>query len=142
MTLRLKESYGKKFLNSSINEILLNKELAQLGDSYVNFIYSLALSVSKGRLQGKKVPSDVLAEALREGGLRKLLPSRLDRHRLGDAAEALIAYSWITEKLSADEAVKILEIENGNSIEGFKKLLLQIMKKFPTELVGERSKEM
>ena len=142
MALKLKENFGKRFLNYSVNEILLDKELAQLGDAYVNFIYSLALSSSKGRLVGGKVSSEILAKALKESGLRKFLPTRLDRHSLGDATEALIAYSWITEKITAEEAVKILEKEDDNSIEGFKKLLLQIMRKFPREIVEEKICEM
>jgi len=94
---------------SSLSQILTDKKLAALGDAYVNFIYSLALSKKRGRPYGKKVKGAPLAEAVRKAGLRKLLPSRIDKHALSDAAEALLVYGWLNEASTLEESVKILE---------------------------------
>ena len=86
-----------------------DKELAALGDTYVNFIYSLAKSKTVGRPQGENVWGKVLAEALRTSGLRTyLIPKRLSAHDLSNAAEAILVYSWLHNLNSLDEAVSIL----------------------------------
>ena len=107
MTTRISHS---EFLKnySSLSQILTDKKLAALGDAYVNFIYSLALSKKRGRPYGKKVKGAPLAEAVRKAGLRKLLPSRIDKHALSDAAEALLVYGWLNEASTLEESVKIL----------------------------------
>ncbi len=66
----------------NLNEVLIDHALASLGDSYVNFVYSLAISNRKGSLLGTKVKGSVLAEALRKAGLRESLPSGMLRHGL------------------------------------------------------------
>jgi len=106
-----------------LEEVLLDHKLAVLGDAYVNFIYSLALSIKTGGPFGKKVKGKILAEALKKSGLRELLPSRIDRHKLADAAEALIIYAWLKGVFSLVESVEILS-EAENSVEGFHKLLI------------------
>ena len=54
----------------NLNEVLIDHALASLGDSYVNFVYSLAISNRRGSPLGTKVKGSVLAEALRKAGLR------------------------------------------------------------------------
>ena len=83
-------SHKDQFLSqySSITHILTDKKLAALGDAYVNFVYSLAISRKLGKPYGKKVKGAPLAEAVRKAGLRKLLPSRIDRHVLSDASRS------------------------------------------------------
>ncbi len=95
----------------SIAEILADHELASLGDAYVNFIYSLALSRKMGKPIGKKVNSSTLASALRKANLRKFLPHRTDRHKQADAAESLIVYAWLVGAMSLDETLSIIEGE-------------------------------
>lgn len=85
--------------------------LAALGDAYVNFLYSLYLSRIKGKPVGSKVSSSTLAKAIRISGLRGLLPSRTDRHKQADAAEALMVYAWIIGVISTEEAISTLEGE-------------------------------
>jgi len=93
----------------SLREVLTDQKLAALGDAYVNFVYSVALSKRKGEPTGAKVDSRLLAEALRKAGLRNLLPSRIDRHKQADAAEALIVYAWVRGVMAMEEGVNILE---------------------------------
>jgi len=65
----------------------------------------------------------MLASALRNVGLREFLPSRTDRHKQADAAEALIVYSWLTDAISLKEAVCIMR--KGETVEEAFILLLQ-----------------
>ncbi len=117
---------GEQFLKSyaSLNQILTDKKLAALGDAYVNFIYSLAVSKRLGKPFGKKVKGTPLAEAVRKAGLRKLLPSRIDKHVLSDAAEALLVYVWLTKALTLEECVAALE-KSDDLEEGLVRLLLR-----------------
>ena len=91
-----------------LEEALIDDGLASLGDSYINFVYSLALSNRRMKPEGTKVKGSILAEALRRAGLREYLPSRMSRHALADAAEALIVYAWLKDCLTINECVSIL----------------------------------
>ena len=107
---------GKKELrfipsHESISDVLDDHDLAALGDAFVNFVYSLALSKKLGKPVGRKVDSSTLASALRKADLRKFLPSRTDRHRQADAAESLIVYAWLTGEISLEETLHIMERE-------------------------------
>ena len=112
----------------NIREVLTDQKLAALGDAYVNFVYSVALSKRMGEPMGAKVESRLLAEALRKAGLRNLLPSRTDRHKQADAAEALIVYAWIRNAMTIEEGVRILE-KHDNMVEAFCFLLLTARRK-------------
>jgi hypothetical protein len=110
---------------NSLAEVLTDHKLASLGDTYVNFVHSLALSNRKGKPSGTKVKGSVLAEALKKAGLREYLPSRMTRHTLADAAEALMIYAWLHNYITLGESVAILEKTN-DPIDGFSQLLATI----------------
>ena len=112
----------------SLSEVLMDQKLAKLGDAYVNFLYSLALSKKRGEPTGTKVKGRLLADAFKKAGLRKILPSRIDRHKQADAAEALIVYAWIRGSMTMEEGLKILE-QSGDKIEAFSLLLLTAKRK-------------
>ena len=112
----------------NLKQILSNHKLAALGDAYVNFLYSLAISKKTGEPTGTKVDSRILAEALKKAGLREYLPSRTDRHKQADAAEALIVYTWLKGLITLEEAVKTLE-QHKDETEGFSNLLILAKKK-------------
>jgi len=111
-----------------LQDVLKDQHLAVLGDAYVNFVYSLALSKKVDKPVGKKVQSWILAKALRKAGLRELLPSRVDRHRQADAAEALMIFAWVRGFVTIEECVSILEKEEAPD-EGFAILLRTILKR-------------
>jgi len=113
---------------NSLPQILADRKLASLGDAYINFVYSLALSRRNGKPSGAKVKGTALAEALRKAGLREHLPSRIDKHILSDAAEALVVYAWLHDLLTLEENVEILEKTN-SLVEGLTQLLLKIKEK-------------
>jgi hypothetical protein len=115
-------------LFKNFREILTNHKLAALGDAYVNFLYSLAISKKSREPTGAKVDSRLLAEALKKAGLREYLPSRTDRHKQADAAEALIVYAWLKGLISLEEGVKVLE-RYKDEVEGFCSLLILAKKK-------------
>lgn len=109
----------------SLTEVLTDHKLAALGDAYINFAYSLALSMKRGQPYGAKVKGTVLAEAFKKAGLREHMPSRVSSHMMADAAEALIVYAWLYRYMPLDECVEILR-RSENSVEGFTQLLLTI----------------
>jgi len=112
----------------SLAEVLSDHELAALGDAYVNLIWSLYLSIKKGKPVGKKANSTMLASALRKARLRGSLPSRTDRHKQADAAEALIAYAWLNSVISLEEAVLLME-KGRTPEEAFSMLLQSILER-------------
>jgi hypothetical protein len=101
----------------------MDQKLASLGDAYVNFLYSLALSKKTGEATGTKVKGRLLADAFKKAELRKFLPSRVDNHKKADAAEALIVYAWIQDSMTMEEGLEILE-QNIDDVEAFSRLLL------------------
>jgi hypothetical protein len=108
--------------HTSLKGILNDHKLASLGDAYVNFVYSLALSKKKGEATGTKVNSHVLSQALKKATLRELLPKKTDRHTLADAAEALIVYAWVQGEVTIEESVTAL-LSSDSSVKAFSSLL-------------------
>ena len=109
----------------SLTEVLSDHKLASLGDAYINFAYSLALSDKNREPVGSKVKGAILAEALKKAGLRECLPSRMTKHKLADAAEALIVYAWLHNHIKLDETIATLE-KSKNPVENLASLLLTI----------------
>ena len=122
--------HAERFLKNydSLSQVLTDKPLAALGDAYVNFVYSLALSKKMGQPRGKKVKGAPLAEAVRKAGLRKFLPARIDKHVLSDAAEALLVYAWLNNFITLEKSVE--ELEKTDDLEdGLTRLLLTTKEK-------------
>jgi len=111
--------------HKNIAEVLTDHKLASLGDTYINFAYSLALSTRRGEPSGAKVKGSVLAEALKKARLREHMPSRVSRHMLADAAEALIVYAWLQNYITLGESVEVLE-KTDDLVEGFSQMLVTI----------------
>lgn len=112
----------------NLQELLLDKDLASLGDSYVNFVYSLAMSQKLKRPVGAKVDNQTLAEAVTKSGLRRFLPHRVDRHARGNAAEALLVYAWLGELLELHDCTDALSREDDPS-EAFAGLIRDVLRK-------------
>ena len=106
------ENYLKKF--RSLRKILTNKNLARLGDALINFAYSLAKSRIEGMPTGTKVQDKALAEAIRKTKLKKVLPLRSKEDTLGDAVEALCAYTWLNQTMTIKEMVQTIQ----NALQG------------------------
>ena len=95
-----------------LKKILADKGLARLGDAYVNFIYSLALTDIEGEPTGAKVSDRILAEAAKISGLKRLLPKRTRRNDVANAVEALLAYTWQNKLITAEEGEDILKMNS------------------------------
>ncbi|MFW9918339.1 MAG: ribonuclease III family protein [Candidatus Thorarchaeota archaeon] len=91
--------------HDSIDSIMSDKGLAQIGDNLVNFFYSLAKSVVLECMSGEKVRDKVLAKAIRATALYQHIGRRTDAGRAADAYEAIIAWLWMKGKLDADWAI-------------------------------------
>ena len=101
----------------------------------MNFLYSLAVSQKTGEPTGIKVKGRLLADAFKKAGLRKLLPSRVDRHKQADAAEALIVYAWIQGLMTMEDGLEILE-QNEDSVEALSCLLFTAKTKIETAKIN------
>ncbi|MBS7632847.1 hypothetical protein KEJ15_04395 [Candidatus Bathyarchaeota archaeon] len=117
-----KSRYSFVAIHHSLAEVLADRGLASLGDSFVNFVCSIALSNKMGKPIGTKVKGKVLAEALKKAELRGHAPSRRTRHMLADAAEALMAYAWLNGYVEFGECVSTLE-KAETLVEGLGRLL-------------------
>ena len=107
-----------------------DKGLAKLGDSLVNFVFSLALSEYLDRPTGERVPNASLSIALELAGLRSVVPPRTDKHGKGDIAEAIFAYAWLEGKMTVEEAVEILKANFTEDITHFSRRKEAIGKAF------------
>ena len=97
------------FLNhKSLESIMNDKGLAKVGDNLVNFVYSLAKSVVLGHTTGEKVRDSVLARAIRATKVYSHISRRTDAGRAADAYEAIMAFLWMSGKLTIQEAVESL----------------------------------
>ncbi len=108
--------------NEDLTRILTNRELAQFGDSLMNFAYSLALTETTGKPTGTRVPDKVLAEAAVKAGLRKSLPRRVGPGEVANSLEALLGYSWLRNHLTLDEISSCLKAESLTPADNFARL--------------------
>lgn len=97
-------------------KVMDDKQLASLGDAFVNFVYSLALTNNSGKPQGVKVSDRILAEAFRRSDLRKYLGTRVSRKDLANASESLLVKAYQRKLITIEESVKILS-ENPAGLE-------------------------
>ncbi len=94
--------------HESIESIMNDKGLAKVGDNLINFIYSLAKSVVLGQTTGEKVRDSILARAIRATSVYRHISRRTDAGRAADAYEAIMAYLWMTGKITIPQAVESL----------------------------------
>lgn len=91
-----------------LRQVLRDNRLASLGDAYVNFIYSLALTEISGRPKAMKVSDRILADAFRAAGLREHLGTRVARKDMANAAEALLIEAYRKGLLTIQDSVDTL----------------------------------
>jgi len=111
--------------SETIRHVVNDKQLASLGDAFVNFIYSLALTKIHGRPQATKVSDRILSEAFRLADLREYLGTRRSRKDLANAAESLLIEAYTKQLISIDESVDTL-IQNPDGIEAGLSNLLKL----------------
>ncbi|MHA2142321.1 MAG: ribonuclease III family protein [Candidatus Thorarchaeota archaeon] len=131
--------------HQSTKSIIRNKGLAKLGDSLINLCYSLAKSEVLMGPTGEKVRDSVLAQAIRDTPVYQHIGRRTDSGVAADAYEAIMAYIWLTGKITIDKIVSNLvqeldiDSETNRKREGevasraFQKLLLGLMNFLPDQ---------
>jgi len=137
-------------INKSQKAIGTDKGLAKIGDGIVNLTYSMAKSIvltqtnlnNKVSRTGLKVSKNILANSLKNANMKNFAKSRADAHDLADTVEALVAYVWISKKISLNEIIDFLSSnlsgnltirseEIKNATEAFTKLLINIKQFLP-----------
>jgi len=108
----------------TLRQVLRNKQLASLGDAFVNFVYSLALTQANGKPQSVKVSDKILANAFKLSGLRKYLGTRISKKDLANASESLLVDAYQKKLITIEESVKILSEDP----DGLQAGLSQLMK--------------
>jgi len=109
--------------SETIRRVVNDKQLASLGDAFVNFIYSLALTEIGGRPRATKVSDRILSDAFRLAGLREYLGTRLSRKDLANAAESLLVEAYRKDLISINESVSVLTRDPENLQESLSNLL-------------------
>jgi hypothetical protein len=94
--------------SETIRHVVDDKQLASLGDAFVNFIYSLALTKINGSPKATKVSDRILSDAFKLAGLREYLGTRRSRKDLANAAESLLIEAYRKQLISIDESVSTL----------------------------------
>jgi hypothetical protein len=135
--------WGSFVEHDTIDAIMNDKGLAKIGDGLVNFCYSLAKSVVLGVATGEKVRDAVLAQAIRATPVYRKIGRRTDAGDAADAFEAIMAFLWMTQKITIEEFVNLLvqnlEIdsktnrkkENAVSAVAFQSVLEKYLNKLP-----------
>jgi hypothetical protein len=106
-----------------MRQVMRDRQLASLGDAYVNFVCSLALTRLKGYPQGTKVSDRILAEALRQSGLRDRLGTRVTKKDLANASESILAEAYLKDLLTIEESVRLITQHSENPADGLSDLL-------------------
>jgi hypothetical protein len=105
--------------HTSIEQIMNDKGLAKVGDNLVNLCYSLAKSLVLGHTTGEKVRDSVLARAIRGTSVYSHMNRRSDIGRAADAYEALVAFLWMTDRITipamAESIARLLDIDSKTS---------------------------
>ncbi len=91
-----------------IQRAVRNRQLASLGDAFINFVYSLALTQISGHPKGVKVSDKILSEAFKLAGLRQYLGTRLSKKDLANASESLLMEAYRKQLLTIEESVRVL----------------------------------
>ena len=106
----LSENTGR---NKKLSAYVHNKSNAKLGDSLVNFIYSVAKSLVSEMPTGMKVSDSILSEAYKGSLWYKTNTLKLKgkKSRIADAIEALILYFWVHEDTSLENLIDPLMVQ-------------------------------
>ena len=83
-------------------------DLASIGDSFINLIYSLAISNALNKPLGITVSNSILYQSIKKTKIRDAIGTRSDKHKIADYVEGYIFKAWAEGKLDIKEAVDIL----------------------------------
>jgi hypothetical protein len=106
----LQAKYNQRVSISSLKSFTFDKGNSKLGDSLVNFIYSLAKTGITNSSTGTKVSDYVLAEAYRASEWKKkpMITLKGSKGLLADKVEALILFFWVFELFTIEDLTTVL----------------------------------
>jgi len=121
-----------EFLISDLNKIKTQKSigtdkgLAKIGDGIVNLAYSVAKSIYLTRNNsnkevvrtGLKVSKKILSNALKNANMKSFAKNRADAHDLANTVEAIVAYVWLSNKMSLKEIIDFLTENFSGTLQG------------------------
>ena len=135
---------------SSRKIIGTDKGLAKIGDGVINLAFSVAKSIfltnnsinKKIVRTGLKVNRTILSNALKNANMKEFAKSRGDAHDLADTVEAIMAYVWLSNKMTLSDIIDLLKNnfegdfhiksqELKFAIQAFTKLLIHVIKYLP-----------
>ncbi len=115
----------------TIQRAVRDRQLASLGDAFVNFVYSLALTQINGHPKGVKVSDKILSEAFKLAGLRQYLGTRLSKKDLANASESLLMEAYRRQLLTIEESVRVLTQNPDGPQAGLSELLKLAAERLP-----------
>ncbi len=116
-----------------MSTLVVNTRLAKLGDAFLNFVVSAALTLHTEKVVGVKVPGRVLASVFASSLLARKcrrLPRKVER---SEVVEALFGLAWLNGWITAEEGVQRLlkELRKGASLEeGLRNLVDSLVSSF------------
>lgn len=94
--------------SGSLRAILESKDLAQLGDFLVNFVYSSVKIGIKGIAGSSHVWDSSLRDAMELARMRDYLGKKTKPGRVADAAEAFIGFCYFREVMNLEGMVEFM----------------------------------
>ncbi len=110
-----------------LKRVLVDRDLAQLGDSILNFALSATLTKVSGRPTGRRVKNRLMTPLVDSSPLKRLLPLRTSKRDRANAFEALAGYLWQKKAFKIEELIDVMG-KPGDSFVGdseFERLSLQ-----------------
>ncbi len=93
---------------AELKQVLTDRNLAQLGDSILNFTLSAALTRVTRRPTGRRVKNSLLTPLIDSSSLKLLLPLRTSRRDRANAFEALAGYLWQKKAYGIEELIDVM----------------------------------
>ncbi len=110
-----------------LKRVLVDRNLAQLGDSILNFAASAALTNVRSRPTGRRVKNRLMTPLIDSSALKQLLPLRTSKRDRANAFEALAGYLWQKKAFKIEELIEVMEKPGDSFIDDseFERLSLQ-----------------
>ncbi len=93
---------------AELRRVLTDKNLAQLGDSILNFAFSAALTRVTGKPTGRRVKNALMTSIIDSSNLRESFSLRTSRRDRANGFEALAGYLWLQGLLQPEELIDVM----------------------------------
>lgn len=112
---------------TELKRVLVDRNLAQLGDSILNFALSAALTMGSGRPTGRRVKNSLMTPLIDSSTLKRLLPLRTSKRDRANAFEALAGYLWQKKAFKIEELIDVMARPRDSFVDDseFERLSLQ-----------------